>query len=274
MPHTRCLLLLLTLGCAGDKATDPSTDTELTDETDETDAPIDTEAPPDTDTPPCAAPSFAGADPVVWYRLEDADNLTIDDAMDQHDGEAIGAVAAVAGKVGDGAEFSSADAAINAAPPFSPSAFSWAGWIRLDSNPSTFTTVAGLAGGPEAYTGWVFAITSGGVPTLFTEGGSAPTEIGTAAPTALTLGAWTHLAATLDDGHVELYVNGSSVASTDLAYTTMPAGSNSYWLGRDPNNDDRQLDGALDEVGLWDVALSAADVAALVVDGECGLSSR
>lgn len=35
----------------------------------------------------------------------------------------------------------------------------------------------------------------------------------------------------------------------------------------------RAFPGTLDEVGYWELALSAADIAALFADGKCGLTS-
>lgn len=270
------LCLALTACAGGDKANSDDTDTNATDtdvtdtdsrDTDTTDTDVT-----DTDVPDCVV-SFAGPAPMVWFSFEDAGSATLSDSANDYDGEAAGSVSATAGKAGNGAVFGGASDAISASPQFVADAFTWAGWVRMDSAPVQFAAVAGLGGGPESYTGWLIVLTADGTPTLFTEGGTSETEVGTASNTALTAGTWTHLAATFDAGHVELYLNGVSVGSADVAYESMVGGSNGYWLGSDPNNDSRQLSGALDEVGYWGEALSASEIQGLVADGACGLSS-
>ena len=79
-----------------------------------------------------------------------------------------------------------------------------------------------------------------------------------AAPTALALNAWTHLAATFDGATVRLYVNGVQVASqvqtTPLAPTagTLQIGGDSY-----PNE---FFAGRIDEVRIYNRALSASEL--------------
>src|SRR5258705_7733629 len=80
----------------------------------------------------------------------------------------------------------------------------------------------------------------------------------TAAPTALALNAWTHLAATFDGATVRLYVNGVQVASqaqtAPLATTTgtLQIGGDSY-----PNE---FFAGAIDEVRIYNRALTQAEI--------------
>jgi len=80
----------------------------------------------------------------------------------------------------------------------------------------------------------------------------------TAAPTALALNAWTHLAATFDGATVRLYVNGAQVASqaqtTPLATTTgtLQIGGDSY-----PNE---FFAGGIDEVRIYNRALTQAEI--------------
>src|SRR5258706_496495 len=80
----------------------------------------------------------------------------------------------------------------------------------------------------------------------------------TAAPTALALNAWTHLAATFDGATVRLYVNGVQVASqaqtAPLATTTgtLQIGGDSY-----PNE---FFAGRIDEVRIYNRALTQAEI--------------
>ncbi|MBF9222400.1 endo-beta-N-acetylglucosaminidase [Hymenobacter ruricola] len=78
-------------------------------------------------------------------------------------------------------------------------------------------------------------------------------------PTALTAGTWYHLAATYDGAAMKLYINGGLSAS--LTANTTPSVTGAFSFGRNYANS-RCLDGSIDEVRVWDRALSAAEIAA------------
>ena len=282
----RLLPLLGLAACATPTPTDSGdtdsgdTDTGDTDTgTDSGDTASDTGDTADTadteDTGPCSSPSFAGPAPVVWYSLEDAGSVTVEDGAGDHDASASGTITAVAGKAGIAADLDGAGGHLTATVPLSTGSFSWAGWVRMDALPSgDFSIVANHGNGPVSYAGWLVAIDATGTPWFFTEAGSGATEIGTSTHQPLAVGAWVHLAVTFDAGEVFMYVNGNPGAGGNLTYDAILDGGNPYVLGHDENNGARQLSGALDEVGYWSAALSSADVAALYADGECGLPSR
>ena len=78
-------------------------------------------------------------------------------------------------------------------------------------------------------------------------------------PSVLPAGAWSHVATTWDGTTVRLYVNGSQVAtaaaSGTIAASTAPLrmGGNDHW--------DEWFDGTIDEVRVYSVARSAAQIA-------------
>jgi hypothetical protein len=77
----------------------------------------------------------------------------------------------------------------------------------------------------------------------------------------LTAGTWTHLAATVSDGSLRLYVNGTLVKTTalpgPLTITDSPLriGGNSYWTKE-------YFAGLIDEVRVYNRALSTAEILA------------
>jgi hypothetical protein len=89
-----------------------------------------------------------------------------------------------------------------------------------------------------------------------------------AAPIAT--GQWVHLAATYDPatGEKRLYVNGTQVASATLTsalvYDTSSAGN--LYIGQDPGAGEA-FQGAIDDVGVWGRALTAAEVQTLAFNG-------
>ena len=77
-------------------------------------------------------------------------------------------------------------------------------------------------------------------------------------PSTLPLNTWTHVAATYNGSYVKLYENGVEVYSASVTGT----GQTSNWhlgIGYEPYNPatyPRYFDGLIDEVRIWDVALS------------------
>jgi hypothetical protein len=73
--------------------------------------------------------------------------------------------------------------------------------------------------------------------------------------------AWHHLAGTYDGTTVRVYVDGvqaGSVAASAAVY--YPGGSNGVAIGRDGNADAAYLAGTIDEVAVYDRALTATEV--------------
>lgn len=85
-------------------------------------------------------------------------------------------------------------------------------------------------------------------------------------PAALTVGTWQHLAVVLGPGAGgTLYLNGVPV-TTNVGVTLRPvdlAPMPNLWLGRSQSAGSPHFDGQLDEVRIYDRALSAAEIAAL-----------
>jgi glucuronoarabinoxylan endo-1,4-beta-xylanase len=83
-------------------------------------------------------------------------------------------------------------------------------------------------------------------------------------PSALNTGVWYHVAVTVNGTNGSLYVNGVAVATTN-AMTLKPSNlgstSNNY-LGRSQWSPDPYLNGAFDEFRIYNVPLSAAEIAA------------
>jgi hypothetical protein len=81
---------------------------------------------------------------------------------------------------------------------------------------------------------------------------------------------WNHIAVTVDGSNVRFYLNGSpdgtTAKTTDASFTYNNIGRLQQG---DPNTWD--LDGALDELGVWDRALSAEEISSLY-NSDSGLS--
>lgn len=82
-------------------------------------------------------------------------------------------------------------------------------------------------------------------------------------PSPLRLEAWNHLAMTYDGDSLRLYVNGAPAGATQIGKRRTP-GRDGLAFGRrqDNSGDGYHFRGAIDEIGLYDRALTAAQVAA------------
>lgn len=84
------------------------------------------------------------------------------------------------------------------------------------------------------------------------------------------LGTWQHVAAATTNGVTTLYLNGAVVGTATLPLSTPP--SSTFYAGRIPGNlgDSRQLVGSVDEITLYDRALSIDELQAIVDAGVAG----
>ena len=76
----------------------------------------------------------------------------------------------------------------------------------------------------------------------------------------LTPGVWHHIAGTYDGNEVVLYVDGLEVASAPRS-GQIATNNSALNLGNRANAD-RAFDGSIDEVRIWDRALTASEIAA------------
>ena len=90
-----------------------------------------------------------------------------------------------------------------------------------------------------------------------TVNGSVPNAFG---PTALPVGAWTHLAVTYDGAALRLFVNGMQAASTPVSGNITPT-ANPLWIGGNSPYGE-YFAGRIDEVRVYRVALSQAEIQA------------
>jgi glucose/arabinose dehydrogenase/PKD repeat protein len=79
------------------------------------------------------------------------------------------------------------------------------------------------------------------------------------APGVLPTGAWTHLAATYDGSAIRIYVDGVLVA-TQGGVTAPPTTGNPLRIGGDTIGSDEFFDGSIDEIRIYDRALTADEV--------------
>ena len=135
-------------------------------------------------------------------------------------------------------------------------------WVKADAVVTTETFFAGYGNFGSANA--VFEVYGFGGQIAFSQWGTSVSG-GT-----LRVGQWQHIAATSQGGFVTLYVDGQRVASGSQSINT-PSGSQ-FYLGRAPGTygDTRKLQGEVDEVTVYNRALTSNEVAAVYLAGNAG----
>ena len=221
-----------------------------------------------TYTAPCGAATYAGPAPLLHWSFDASGSLLADSSGNSYGGTASGTWGSVPGWLGSAGDLDEAYGEVELGAPL---AWTSAQWIRLDALPDEdFAFVASNGNGTTSWTGWSVVIDSTGRAAGLVEGGASAQETFVTDPTPLCTQGWVHVALTWELGDVTLYVDGAVVGSATTSFTAIPDGELPFVVGWDGNQERRELDGRLDDLALWDSALSAADIAALVADGFCG----
>jgi len=146
------------------------------------------------------------------------------------------------------------------------SALTVSAWVRADTHASTSGTYDAIYTSSKdasgANTGFVLTATQNKWYCFYYSG---TTWYSVLSDSNLVTGQWYHLASTWDGSTAKLYVNGSVQTSTlslsSISYSTVTSAKiGSYYTGN-------YLDGLIDEVSLFDSALSASDITSIYNSG-------
>jgi len=148
-------------------------------------------------------------------------------------------------------------------------------WARMDTTPdnSFFVWKVNTYGMGYGLTGFgVGGLSARFAFSVYDQGTSWHTVSSQASAVA---GQWYHLVGTFDGAALSIYVNGQLSASTGYSGLVF-VNSNQFTIGTNVNH---PLDGALDEIGIWDTSLTLPEIQALYNNGfgqeiEPGLHTR
>jgi hypothetical protein len=198
----------------------------------------------------------AAGGPVAAYAFDAGAGSTLADATSGgHNGTISGASWDAAGHSGRALSFDGVDDMVTIADHSDfdfTSTFTIESWVKprtlsgyrmvvlKEAPPSSlaYGLYAGAAGGPR--------------PSGWTETGGA------VSPSDIPTGGWTHLATTYSGGTIRLYVNGALVAS-ETAFAP-PVTSGALRIGGNSVWEFETFDGLIDDVRLYDRALTAAEI--------------
>ncbi|MFT6861986.1 MAG: hypothetical protein ACJAVK_000540, partial [Akkermansiaceae bacterium] len=211
--------------------------------------------------------SVAHADLVAHWPLDG----NAEDALGNHHGSASSVVFGADGAAahtGTAAEFNGSNATITVPhdAELNPTSFTLSMWVNADS-------IAGFASpvtsrddvAATSVHGYLVYNDNGGNWNFWTGTGGGAGAWNTLAGDAVETGAWTHLAVSYDSGSQtkRLYVNGVLAASNSSGNLYSPNGpqSENFHIGSGADNGTSfYFDGLIDEVALWDEALTSAEV--------------
>lgn len=203
---------------------------------------------------------------ISWWAGEDAA-----DVLGQNDGTVVNGVEFVSGIVGQAFKFNaSQNTAIQVANDASlnPQQATVEGWIYPYSYP----------GSPAVSVILRRNLPSSGIPQygLMLGNGGANNfahcnffDVGLTGTNPIPLNEWTHLACSFDGSSVRLYQNGAEVASTAITPQALPSSNNLLYIGRESDGS-RDFDGLIDEVSLYNRALSPLEIQSIFSAGSAG----
>ena len=212
---------------------------------------------------PCAPPPSGM---VSWWPGDGNAN----DIQDGNNGTLQGGATFAAGEVSQAFSFNASTnsgVSVPSSTSLNPTdAITIDAWVNPSSYPNTApavvrkdvdnvgTTEYGMSVGDGVNTGVVNCDIGG---TIGATGGSVP------------LNTWTHVACTYDRQNLRAYVNGNQVAST-VGTTAIPTSSENLGIGYLPGFTDRNFDGLVDEVEIFNRALSQPEIQSIVNAGSAG----
>lgn len=200
---------------------------------------------------------------VAYWRLDDASGTSAVDSVASNNGTLTN-VGWSSGKLNGGANFTSTNGSINAPDAFYSDAFSVCAWIY----PTSFTgDNQGIVIKRSAGNEWWFYASNATVTFLSWTGAS---NIVTRAdsPAPATLNAWSHVCGVQQGAGKVSYVYVNGVPTTGSTQSSPSNDTTSLIsIGSGAGITSRTFAGTIDEVGIWNRALSANEVATLYNGG-------
>ncbi len=199
---------------------------------------------------------------VGWWTFDEGSGTIANDASGNGNTGNASGTAVVSGKLNNARSFNGAgdyvDAGNNAKVNFGTGNFSVLAWIKPNGSQNSVGAIVDKYSGPG-----FFVSLNGFVPRIFIQ--DVPSYIWVdAGTTQAANGAWSHFAATFNRAsYVTAYLNGASTGQVNISSKsgTVNNGRNLF-IGHE-SVDNGWFNGQIDEVMIYNRALSAAEIAAI-----------
>jgi hypothetical protein len=118
-------------------------------------------------------------------------------------------------------------------------------------------------GGGNLSSGWTFLTDGSQQLVLYVNGGSGGNALGSGSGD-VNYGVWQHVAVAYGtDGSAHFYTDGTD-AGTDTGGSSPTANTQAVWIGARANDSNREFDGKMAHIQLFDVELTQAEIATLM----------
>ena len=201
---------------------------------------------------------------VGWWEAEGNAN----DMISGCNGTWNGASSYVGGEVGNAFSFSGqSDVSVADAPALNPtSAITVECWMKRDAVVGSYDPVVKKAGAGAGTVGGYGLEFNGNKILFWVHNGAWRSSVG--APIAL--GQWYHVAGVYSGTQLSLYVNGQLVGTPVSTSGNIVASSNPLRFGNDPSNPTRFFNGKVDEVSVYNRALTGTEIQSIYNAGSLG----
>ena len=210
---------------------------------------------------------------VGYWTFDEGQGTTIADTSGYgNNGTLVGATASTwtRGRVGSALYFDGTSAT-GVYVPNSPSlqlsnAASFAAWVRCD-NPNA-APMFSKEGDPPSHLSYWFGVSGGHFGAQLDRDGAQPWDFSSIGEGNIIAGQWIHLAATWDGATVRYYTNGVPLPDTSSFTGPIFLGTARLGIGVNSEYGNYRFTGAIDEVRIYNHALSPAEVSALAAMGQ------
>lgn len=208
---------------------------------------------------------------VGWWKLDDGSGTTATDSSGNGNGGAItGTVSWTTGHINGALTFNGTNTAVNMG---TPSALNlthvgtiacWVNFSNAQLSAHPWPMIVGNGDWGNDLNGYMLAVNSafGGEGQIIFQVLNAATGDYVVSPLQYSDGAWHHLCGTWDGTTLTLYVDGTSVGTTPQTNDAV-SGVYPFVMGRNAAAADSYFNGLLDDVRVYNRALSSTEVAAL-----------
>ncbi|HXF10900.1 MAG TPA: LamG-like jellyroll fold domain-containing protein, partial [Desulfuromonadaceae bacterium] len=195
---------------------------------------------------------------VAWWRAET--NTT--DVFGLHNGTFVNGSSYAGGIVGQAFNLTGTNyVSVPDAPALNPTnAITVECWINHQSIVGSYDAVVKKSGQPGVSSANGYSLEFAGSGILFWVYSSNSGWQSSGVPIQLALGVWYHVAGVYDGTHLMVYTNGHLAATSSVTGTIVPS-TNSLCIGNDPLELVRYFKGGIDEVAIYNRALSAGEIA-------------
>ena len=161
------------------------------------------------------------------------------------------------------------DTALNSSAVSSSSDFTISAWVNIDNFTSSYSQI--LVDGSNASwsgLGFSFQVTDTGLLRLNLANNGSSAGVTLTSSAVLSLSTWYNVIAVIDVGNeIRLYLNGVSVANSSISSGARNTIGN-WQIGRDTSGA-RWFDGSIDQVRIFNKALSAGEITTLYNETAC-----